>query len=286
LNATNLAAFRKGLREFGYVEGENLVIEYRSAEDHHERLPDLVSELLRLNVDLIEVRGTPEVMAVKNATSTIPVVMTAVAHPVWSGAVTNLPHPGGNITGLSSFNTELEAKRVQFLAELVPGMKRVWSLDDINNPADAIEFEEMQKAARPLAIEVQRIDLGNPPDLGRAFEVAIRERVDAIRVNVNSITRANQRLIAKLAAKHKLPAIYTAREFVDKGGLISYGVSYPELYFRAASYVNEIFKGAKPGDLAVEQPMKFELVINLKTAKQIGITFPLSIMVQADEVIE
>jgi putative ABC transport system substrate-binding protein len=286
LNAVNLTAFQKGLREFGYVEGENLVIEYRSAEGHSERLPDLVSELLRLKVDVIVVRGTPEVLAVKNATTTIPVVMTAVAHPVRSGVVTNLPHPGGNITGLSSFFTELEAKRFQFLTELLPGMKRVWSLDDINNPADAGDFEEMQKAARPPAIEVQRVDLGNPPDLGRAFEVAIRERVDAIRVNVNSVTRANQRLIADLAAKHKLPAIYATREFVDKGGLMSYGISYPDLYFRAASFVNKIFNGAKPGDLPVEQPTKFELVINMKTAKELGLTIPPSIMVRADEVIE
>jgi putative ABC transport system substrate-binding protein len=286
LNATNLAAFRKGMREFGYVEGENLVIEYRSAEGHSKRLPELVSELLRLKVDLIVVRGTPEVMALKNATSTIPVVMTAVADPVRSGVVANLPHPGGNITGLSAFVTELEAKRFQFLTELLPGMKRVWSLDDINNPADAGNFEEMQKAARPLAIGVQRVDLGNPPDLGRAFEVAIRERVDAIRVNVNSITRANQQLIVELAAKHKLPAIYATREFVDKGGLMSYGISYPDLYLRAASFVNKIFNGAKPGDLPVEQPTKFELVINMKTAKELGLTIPPSIMVRADEVIE
>ena len=154
-----------------------------------------MSELLRLKVDLIVVRGTNEVMAVKNATSTIPVVMTAVAHPVGSGVVTNLPHPGGNITGLSSFVTELEAKRLQFLTELVPGMKRAWSLDDIRNPANAGDFEEMQKAARARGIEVQRFDLGNPPDLGRAFEVAIRERVDAIRVNVDGVTRPNQRLM-------------------------------------------------------------------------------------------
>jgi putative ABC transport system substrate-binding protein len=194
LNAANLTAFRKALREFGYVEGENLVIEYRSAEGHNERIPDLVSELLRLKVDLIVVRGTPEVIAIKNATSTIPVVMTAVARPVRSGVVTNLPHPGGNITGLSALVTELEAKRFQFLTELLPGMKRVWSLDDISNPANANDFEEMQKAARPLAIEVQRFDLGNPPDLGRAFEVAIKERVDAIRVNVDSLTRALERV--------------------------------------------------------------------------------------------
>jgi putative ABC transport system substrate-binding protein len=286
LNAANLAAFRKALREFGYVEGENLVIEYRTAEGHSERRPNLVSELLRLNVDVIVVRGTPEVMAVKNATSTMPVVMTAVADPVGSGVVANLPHPGGNITGLSSFFRELEAKRFQFLTELIPRMKRVWSLEVINNPGEANAFEEMQKVARPLAIEVLRFDLGNPPDLGRAFEIAVKERVDAIRVSVNSVTRANQRLIADLAAKHKLPAIYAAREFVDKGGLISYGISYPDLYSRAASYVNKIFKGAKPGDLPVEQPMKFELIINLKTAKALGITFPPSIMVQADEVIE
>jgi putative ABC transport system substrate-binding protein len=165
-------------------------------------------------------------------------------------------------------------------------MKRAWSLDDIRNPANAGDFEEMQKAARALAIEVQRFDLGNPPDLGRAFEVAIREGVEAIRVNVDGVTRPNQGLIAELAAKHKLPAIYATREFVDKGGLMSYGISYPDLYFRAASYVNKIFKGAKPGDLPVEQPMKFELVINLKTAKALGITIPPSIMVQADEWIE
>jgi putative ABC transport system substrate-binding protein len=246
-----------------------------------------VSELLRLKVDLIAVRGTPEVMAIKNATSTIPVVMTAVAHPVWSGVVTNLPHPGGNITGLSSFSTELDSKRFQFLTELVPGMKRVWSLHDFSNPVNAIEFEEMQKVARPLAIEVQRFDPRNIPDLDRAFEVALREQVlDAIRVPVDSVTRSYEQLIVELAAKHKLPAIYAAREFVDKGGLMSYGVSYPDLYFRAASYVNKIFKGVKPGDLPVEQPTKFELVINIKTAKALGLTFPPSIMVQADEVIE
>ena len=250
LNATNLAAFRKGLREFGYVEGENLVIEYRTAEGHSERRPNLVSELLRLNVDVIVVRGTPEVMAVKNATSTMPVVMTAVADPVGSGVVANLPHPGGNITGLSSFSTELDSKRFQFLTELVPGMKRAWSLDDIRNPANAGDFEEMQKAARALGIEVQRFDPRNIPDLDRAFEVALREQVlDAIRVPVDSVTRSYEQLIVELAAKHKLPAIYAAREFIDKGGLMSYGVSYPDLYFRAASYVNKIFKGVKPGDI-------------------------------------
>jgi putative tryptophan/tyrosine transport system substrate-binding protein len=286
LNTDNLAAFYKGLRDFGYVEGQNLIIEYRSANGRIERLPDLVSELLRLKVDLIVLRGTPEVTAVKNATSTIPVVMTAVADPVRLGVAVSLAHPGGNITGLSSFVTDLEAKRVELLKELVPGMKLMAALGDFSNPAVANQWEEVQIAARSLAIEAQRFEVRSAADVSRAFEVAIRERVEAIRVGIDGVTRPNRRLIIDLAAMHKLPAIYAAKEFADHGGLMAYGTNYPSLYFRAASFVDKILKGANPAEIPVEQPTKFDLIVNLKTAKALGLTVPYPLLARADEVIE
>jgi putative ABC transport system substrate-binding protein len=286
LNTDNLAAFYKGLRNFGYVEGQNLIIEYRSANGRIEHLPDLVSELLRLNVDLIVVRGSPEVTALKNATSTIPVVMTAVADPVRLGVAVSLAHPGGNITGLSSFVTDLEAKRVELLKELVPGMKLMAVLGDFSNFAIANQWEEVQIAARSLAIEAQRLDVRSAADVSRVFEVAIRERVEAILVGVDGVTRPNRRLIIDLAARHKLPAIYAAREFADDGGLMVYGTNYPSLYFRAASFVDKILKGANPADIPVEQPTKFDLIVNLKTAKTLDLTVPYPLLARADEVIE
>ena len=254
--------------------------------DRIERLPDLVSELLRLKVDLIVLRGTPEVTAVKNATSTIPVVMTAVADPVRLGVAMSLAHPGGNITGLSSFVTDLEAKRVELLKELVPGMKLMAALGDFSNPAVANQWEEVQIAARSLAIEAQRFEVRSAADVRRAFEVAIRERVEAIRVGVDGVTRPNRRLIIDLAAMHKLPAIYAAKEFADDGGLMAYGTNYPSLYFRAASFVDKILKGANPAEIPVEQPTKFDLIVNLKTAKALGLTVPYPLLARADEVIE
>ena len=286
LNSANLAVFYKELRDFGYVEGQNLIIEYRSADGRNERLPDLVSELLRLNVDLIVVRGTPEVLAIKNATSTIPVVMSAVVDPVGLGVAASLRRPGGNITGMSSIVTELEAKRVELLKELVPGMKRMALLGDFRNSAVAMQWDEVQIAARSLGIEAQRFDVRSTADVNRAFEVAIREHVDAIRVGVDGVTRPNRRLIIDLAAMHKLPTIYAAREFADDGGLIAYAANYAHLYLRAASFVDKIFKGANPADIPVEQPTKFDLIVNLKTAKALGLTVPYTLLARADEVIE
>jgi putative tryptophan/tyrosine transport system substrate-binding protein len=286
LNSANLAVFYKELRDFGYVEGQNLIIEYRSADGRNERLPDLVSELLRLNVDLIVVRGTPEVLAIKNATSTIPVVMSAVVDPVGLGVAASLRRPGGNITGMSSIVTELEAKRVELLKELVPGMKRMALLGDFRNSAVAMQWDEVQIAARSLGIEAQRFDVRSTADVNRAFEVAIREHVDAIRVGVDGVTRPNRRLIIDLAAMHKLPTIYAAREFADEGGLIAYAANYAHLYLRAASFVDKIFKGANPADIPVEQPTKFDLIVNLKTAKALGLTVPYTLLARADEVIE
>ena len=285
-NEANLAAFRQGLRELGYFEGQNLTIEYRTNAGLSERLPDLVSELLRLKVDVIVLRGTQEAMAVKNATSTVPVVMSAVSDPVGLGIVASLARPGGNFTGLISFAGELTAKNVELLMMMVPTVKLLAYVQDPSNPSTAEQWEDIQRAARKLAIGAKSFDVRNTTDVSRAFATASKDRVDAIYVTVNNVTRANQRQIVGLAAQYKLPAIYQAREFVENGGLFSYAVSYPQLYFRAASYVDKIFKGVKPADLPVEQPTKFELVINMKTAKALGLDLPPMSLARADEVIE
>jgi putative tryptophan/tyrosine transport system substrate-binding protein len=286
LNAANLAAFRQGMRELGYVEGQNLVIEYRYTEGRDDRSADLATELIRLDVDLILTRGTPATLAVKDATGTIPVVMAASGDPLGTGLVASLARPGGNVTGLSAFVRDLQAKRVELLREMVPGIARVVGLFNMSNPALPLEWKEVEMAARSLGIQPQLLDVRTAEDLGRAFDAAITQRADALVVGIDGLTQANRRPIVDLAAQHRLPAIYAGREFVDAGGLISYGVSYPDLYYRAASFVNKIFKGTKPADLPVEQPVRFELVINLKTALALGLTIPPSLLFQADEVIK
>jgi ABC-type uncharacterized transport system substrate-binding protein len=286
LNAANVTAFLQGLRELGYVERQNLAIDYRTASDHSELLPGLVSELLRLKVDVFAVRGTPEALAIMNATATLPVVMTAVVDPVGSRIVASLAHPGGNFTGMISFNNELAAKRVEMLKELLPTVKLVAATEDPGNPADTMQWEAIRKAAQTLGIGALKLEVRDAQDVISAFDEARRQRVDAIYIGVNSITRANQRLIVELAARHKLPAIYPAREFVEAGGLMTYAVSYPQLYYRAASFVDKIFKGAKPADLPVEQPARLEFVINLRTAKAMGLEIPTALLVSADEVID
>jgi putative tryptophan/tyrosine transport system substrate-binding protein len=285
-NADNLDAFLKGLRDFGYVEGQNLVIDYRTDDGRSEQLPRLVSELLDLKVDAVVVRGTPEVLALKRASSTIPIVMSGVVDPVGSGIAASLSHPGGNITGMSSSVTVLEAKRIQLLKELIPKMKRLAVLGDFDNPAVAMQWEEVLAAAPSLAIEVQRFALRKSEDVSRAFEELVSQKFDAIRVGVDGVTRPNRGLIISLAASHKLPAIYAASEFAADGGLISYGANYPALYARAAGIVDKIFKGARPADIPVEQPTKFDLVLNLKTSKALGLDVPPTLLARADEVIE
>jgi putative ABC transport system substrate-binding protein len=285
LNAANLDAFRQGLREFGYVEGQNVVIDYRYTEGRDDRLADLATELVRLKVDLILTRGTPAALAAKQATGTIPVVMAASGDPLGTGIVASLARPGGNVTGLSAFVRDLQAKRVELLSEMVPGIARVAGLFNMSNPALPLEWKEVEMAARSLGIQPQLLDVRTPEDLGRAFDAAITQRADALVVGIDGLTQTHRRPIADLAAQHRLPAIYAGREFVDAGGLISYGVSYADLYYRAASFVNKIFKGTKPADLPVEQPTTFELVINLKTAQALGLTIPPTLLFQADEVI-
>ena len=287
LNVPNLDAFRRGLRELGYIEGQNLVIEYRSADGRPERFLDLATALVRLPVDLILTRGTPAALAAKQATQgTIPVVFTGAGDPVGSGLVASIAHPGGNVTGLSALTTELYAKRVELLKELMPQLTRLAGLFNMSNPVLPLQWTEVEMAARPLGVQSQLLDVRTPEEIGRAFNAAIQERADALVVAIEALTQANRRPIVDLAAQHRLPAMYAGREFVDAGGLISYGVSYPDMYYRAASFVNKIFKGTKPADLPVEQPMKFELVINLKTAKALDLTIPQIVLFQADEVIK
>jgi len=287
LNVANFYALREGLRQLGYAEGQNLVIEYRSADGRDDRFPGLARELLALKVDVIVTRGTPAAKAVKNATSTVPVVMTASGDPVGVGLVTSLARPGGNITGLSAIVGELSPKRLELIREIVPGLARIAVLANTSNDAVRRDWARIETAARSLGVQAQLLDLRNSDALGPTFDAAgAARRAGALVVVIDAITQANQQRIVDLAMKHRLPAIYSSREFVDAGGLISYGVSYPDLYRRAATYVDKILKGTKPADLPVVQPTKFELVINLKTAKALGIEVPPTLLARADEVIE
>lgn len=283
-NAANLDALRKGLRDAGYVEGRNLVIEYRSAEGRAERFPDLASELVRLKVDVILSRGTPAARAAKNATATIPVVMATMGDP--HAIVASFARPGGNITGVTTFSTELTAKRLELLKELVPNLSRVALLHNMGNPAAPPEWEEIQAASRALGVQSELLDVRNEGDLGRAFDRAARQRVDALVVGADGLIQLHQRFIVASAARHRLIASYPAREFVEAGGLIAYAINYPDLYFRLAGFVDRIFKGAKPGEMPVERPTKLELVINLGTAKAFGLTIPQSLLLRADQLIE
>jgi putative ABC transport system substrate-binding protein len=283
-NAANLDALRKGLRDLGYVEGQNLVFEYQSADGRAERFPALASELVRLKVDLIVTRGTPAAQAAKDATGTIPVVMAAMGAPLV--VVASIAHPGGNMTGLVTFSTDLTAKRIDLIKGLVPTLARVALLHNMGNPVGPPEWEETKMAARALGLQAELLDVRRQDDIDRAFEAAVRQHVDALLVGIDGLTQTFQRTIVDLAARNGLPAIYPARDFVDVGGLMAYAVNYPDLYFRAAGFVDKILKGAKPADLPMEQPTKFELVINLKTVKALGLAIPPMLLARADEVIE
>ena len=285
LNATNMDAFRQGLAELGYKEGQDFAIVYRSSEGRNDRFPGLMSELISLKVDLILTRGTPAALAAKSAARTIPVVMASSGDPVGTGLVASLARPGGNVTGLSNYNVEIYAKRVELLRELLPKLTRVAGLFNMGNPVNRIQWKEAEQAVRALGMKPQLLDVRRPEDLPRAFDAAAKEHADALIVAIDGLTQSNLRPIAELAEKHRLPSIFTNKEYVDVGGLIGYGTSDPHLYQRAAVYVDKILKGAKPGDLPVEQPTKFELAINLKTAKALGLTIPQSVLGRADQVI-
>jgi putative ABC transport system substrate-binding protein len=285
-NAANFGALLGGLRELGYVEGHNLVIEYRSADGAPERFPSLAAELVRLNVDLIVTRGTSAVMAAKNATGSIPVVMAASGEPLRAGIVAGLARPGGNVTGLSAFGAELAAKRVELLSEAISPMTRMAFIHNMGNPAVPPAWEETKRASHLLGIEPRLFDVRTPQDVAVAFAAARDQRVDAAVVGNDTVTHANRQGVVDLAAKHRVPTMYLTRAFVEAGGLMAHGVSYPDLYRRAATFVDKIFKGAKPNELPIEQPTKFELIVNLRAARAIGLAFHPLLLARADEVIE
>jgi putative tryptophan/tyrosine transport system substrate-binding protein len=283
LNATNLAAFRGGLRELGYAEGRNLVLEYRSADGDATRFPALISELIGLKVDLIVTRGTPAALAAKDATKTIPVVMAGLGEPLL--VVDSLARPGGNITGLSGLQPELETKRVELLTEMAPGSAGIAALLNMSNPVTAPQLKELERAVRSKGLPFRLFDVRGRDDIERALS-ALDGASEAVVVGLEALTQAHRKLIAELAAKHRLPAIYGGREFVDAGGLMFYGPSFADMYRRAATYVDKIFKGTKPADLPVEQPTRFELIVNVRAAKAIGLVIPATLIARADEVIE
>jgi putative tryptophan/tyrosine transport system substrate-binding protein len=286
LNAPNVNAFRRGLQQLGYVEGQNLIIEYRSGEGRIERFPELAAEMVRLKLDVIVTRGTPAALAAKNATTAIPIVMAAIGEPVGTGMVGNLAQPGGNVTGLSAFVNELAAKRIEIMREIVPKISRMAMIDNMGNASVPAAWDETKKAALAFGIQPLLYDVREPGDIGAAFDAAVAQNVDALTVGNDSVFITSRLRVVELAAKHHLPAIYATREFVDAGGFLSYAAHYPDLYRRAASYVDKIFRGAKAGDLPVEQPTKLELVINIKTAKALGLDVPFHLQQRADEMIE
>ena len=282
-------AFRQGLRALGYVEGRNVVIEYRDAEGKLERLPALAAELVALKVDVILAPSTVAALAAKQATRTLPIVFAAAGDPVGSGLVTSLARPSGNVTGSSILAPELVGKRLEQLKQAVPGVSRVAALWQPGGQGERTEKDMLkgaEVAARALGVRLQFVEARGPADLDRAFSDMTTARAGALTVLGSSMFFNERRRIVDLAAKHRLPAVYGLRDYVDAGGLMAYGPNVADLYRRAATYVDKILKGANPGDLPVEQPTKFEQVINLKTAKALGLTIPQSVLLRADEVIE
>jgi putative ABC transport system substrate-binding protein len=281
-----LEAFRQGLRELGYIEGKNILIEYRFAEGKLDQVPHNAAELIRLKVDVIVTAGSIDTDAAKRVTATIPIVMTQDNDPVGSGFVATLARPGGNITGLTNISPELSGKRLELLKEVVPRLSRVAIFGNEANPGNVQALKETEDTARAIGIKPQHLEVQKADDIESAFKAASREQSQALIILPNPVASTYRIQFLKLVAKSRLPAMYFRRDFVESGGLISYGTYVPDLDRRAAVYVDKILKGAKPADLPVEQPTKFELVINLKTAKEIGLTIPQSVLFRADKVIK
>jgi putative ABC transport system substrate-binding protein len=278
--------FQARLRELGYIDGQNMVIEFRSSEGHEERFPALAAELVDLKVDVIVAPGTAAARAARDATATIPIVTVLVSDPVGLGLVASLARPGGNITGMSSAAKDIAGKQLQLLKELLPGLSRVAVLWSSTTPAHPITLKEVEAAAKTLQLQVRTFDVRTPESLERSFRVILGQRAGALMPLDGPFMFVQRRRIADFAAKNRLPLICSSRAYPDVGALMSYGPSFSDLYYRAATYVDKILKGAKPADLPVEQPTKFELVINLKTAKAFGLTIPPALLGRTDEVIQ
>jgi putative ABC transport system substrate-binding protein len=287
-SAVLVEAFRQELSKLGWIEGKNIAIEYRFAEQKQERLPELAAGLVRLKVDLIVVSGGPTASAAKKTTNTIPIVMTNAGDPVGTGLIASLARPGGNVTGLSSLSPELGTKRLEILKDAVPKLSRVGFLRPLESTiARDRQLKELRPAAQALKLKLEEIDTQpDPKGLESAFQTAKQKQVNAIMTNTGRRFFAERKRIVELAGKYRLPAIYPQKEYVDEGGLMSYGTDYDDLYRRAAGYVDKILKGAKPADLPVQQATKFEFVINLKAAKEIGLTIPNRVLERANEVVK
>ena len=283
--AARVDAFLQGLRELGYVEGKNIVIEWRSAEGKLDRLPALAAELVRLKVDVIVTGGSENTRAVKEATNTIPIVMAQDSDPVANGFVASLARPGGNITGLATLAPEISGKQLEILREVVPNLSRVAVLGSSTNTANARLLNEVKPPAAAFGVKLQYLDVLGPKDIETVFRAAVKGRAEAVLVLTGPVVSSQRKQIADFAVKNRLPAILPFPEYVDAGGLMSYSASVIDMYRRAAVYVDKILKGAKPADLPVEQPTKFEFIINLKAAKQIGLTIPPNVLARADRVI-
>jgi putative ABC transport system substrate-binding protein len=282
----HIEAFRQGLREHGYIEGKNIAVEYRFAEGRLDRLPELAANLMGLKVDAIAAGTTAAQLAAKRATTTIPIVLVGAPDPVGSALVTSLARPGGNITGLSFLGPELTGKQLELLKETIPGASRIAVLlSGAANPASQIARKEIEGAARALGIQLQAVEVNNAKEVDGAADTITNTRSNGIVMLTSPLFDANIKRIAELATKNRLPSIYGFRDFPEAGGLMSYGTDLADIYRRAATYVDKILKGRNPADLPVEQPTKFELVINLKTAKQIGLTIPPNVLARADRVI-
>jgi putative ABC transport system substrate-binding protein len=284
-NSARVEAFRQGLRELGYVEGKNIVVEYRYAEGKQDRVRELADELARLKVDIVVSAGPTLTRAAKEATGTIPIVMAFDDDPVGNGFVASLARPGGNITGLSNLAQDLSGKQLELLKEIVPKLSRVAVFGTSTTPGNAESLKEIELAARAFGVQAKYLDILDPKDIDTAFQAARKGRADAVLVLSSAIIFSQRRRFADLAVKNRLPVIFPQNEFVEDGGLMSYGPNYADLFRRAASYVDKILKGRTPADLPVEQPKKFEFIINLKAAKQIGLTIPPNVLARADKVI-
>ena len=278
-------AFRQGLRELGYVEGKNIVIEWRSAEGQVDRLPTLAAELVSLKVDIIVTGSGTVTRPVKEATSTIPIVMALDNDPVGNGYAASLARPGGNVTGLSSLSVDTTGKQLELLKDTIPKLSRVAVFGTSTNPGNAQALKEIELAAGAFKVQFQYLDVLESKDIETAFRTAAKGRANAVVVLGSPVNFNNRTLVAELAVKSRLPVIHSNTEYVDAGGLMTYGPNYPDLYRRAATYVDKILKGRKPAELPIEQPMKFEFAINLKPAKQIGLTIPPNVLARADRVI-
>jgi ABC-type uncharacterized transport system substrate-binding protein len=281
-----IEAFRQGLRDLGYVEGKNIGIEWRYAEGKLDRLPALAAELVRLKTDVIVTAGPQATRRAKEATVTIPIVMGFDNDPVGSGFVASLARPGGNITGLSTLAPEISGKQLELLKEIVPKLSRVAVLGDSNEPGNAQALKEVELAAGAFKVQLQYLDVLNLKDIENSFQSASKQRAGAVLMLPGPVIAAHRTEVVNLGAKNRLPAMYFRSDFVEAGGLMTYSVNYNDLFRRAATYVDKILKGAKPADLPVEQPTKFEFIVNLKAAKQIGLTIPPNVLVRADRVIK